>query len=124
MSECVGIHIVGYTMMMYGLGNTLGSFSSGKLLMMKMKVQTVLVVLALHLSVMVFLIIWKREPILLLIMFVTLLWGICDGTWTTVYSSKCRCMFKVQVQLPAIVMPCNTSPINLSLCTNYLCLHS
>jgi len=87
-SDTVGVHMVGYAMMMYGLGNTLGSFASGKLLKMQLKVQPMLVVLALHLSVMLFLIIWDQEPILLLILSVTLLWGMCDGTWTTVYSSK------------------------------------
>ena len=88
MSECVGVHIVGYTIMMYGLGSALGSFITGKLLALGMKVVLVLGALALHLAIMLFLVIWKREPILLLLLFVSALWGICDGTWVTSCSSK------------------------------------
>lgn len=88
MSECVGVHIVGYAIMMYGLGSALGSFITGKLLALEMKVLLVLGALALHLAIMLFLVIWKREPILLLLLFVSALWGICDGTWVTSCSSK------------------------------------
>ena len=78
-----------YAIMVYGLGNSLGSFISGKLLSLGAKSLVVLGTLVLHLSILIFLAIWEREPILLAILFIVLLWGFCDGSWMTVCSSKC-----------------------------------
>ena len=88
-AECVGVHVVGYAIMVYGLGTSLGSFISGKLLSLGAKSLVVLGTLVLHLSILIFLAIWEREPILLAILFIVLLWGFCDGSWMTVCSSKC-----------------------------------
>ena len=88
-AECVGVHVVGYAIMMYGIGNSLGGFISGKILSLGIKTLLVLATLALHLATMIFLIFWEREPILPVILFVPLLWGLCDGSWITICSSKC-----------------------------------
>ena len=88
-AECVGVHVVGYAIMVYGLGTSLGSFISGKLLSLGAKSLVVLGTLVLHLTILIFLAIWEREPILLAILFIVLLWGFCDGSWMTVCSSKC-----------------------------------
>ena len=87
-AECVGVHVVGYAIMVYGLGTSLGSFISGKLLSLGAKSLVVLGTLVLHLTILIFLAIWEREPILLAILFIVLLWGFCDGSWMTVCSSK------------------------------------
>ena len=88
-AECVGVHVVGYAIMVYGLGTSLGSFISGKLLSLGAKSLVVLGTLAIHLTILIFLAIWEREPIILAILFIVLLWGFCDGSWMTVCSSKC-----------------------------------
>ena len=88
MSECVGVQFVGYAVMLYGLGNAVGSFGSGKLLEMGLKLTTTLVNFKLHLTLMLLLIFWEREPILIVLLFISSVWGICDGVWITVYSSK------------------------------------
>lgn len=87
-TECVGVDFVGYTMMVYGLGNSLGSFISGKILSLGCKALLVLVTLVLHLAIMIFLIFWEREPVLFVLLIVVFLWGICDGSWLTVCNSK------------------------------------
>ena len=89
MTECVGVDIVGYAIMLYGLGNSLGSFISGKILSCRIKISLVLTTLILHLAVMTFLIIWEKEPLLFVLLLVTFVWGFCDGSWMTICSSKC-----------------------------------
>jgi len=89
--ECVGVHAVGYTIMIYGLGNSLGSLASGKLLALVAKFHVVLAALSLHLAIFSLFLIWEREPILPILLTIPFLYGICDGTWMTVCSSKCMC---------------------------------
>jgi len=98
-SECVGVHVVGFTIMMYGLGSALGSFVTGKLLALEMKALLELGGLVLHLAIMLFLVIWEREPILLLLLFLGALWGICDGTWVTSCSSKCVILLDIYIAM-------------------------
>ncbi|XP_065910094.1 protein unc-93 homolog A-like isoform X2 [Dysidea avara] len=86
-AECVGVHAVGYTIMIYGLGTSLGSVAGGKLLALEAKFQVVLAALTLHLTILLFLIIWEREPLLPILLTIPFLCGICDGTWMTVCSS-------------------------------------
>ena len=88
-AECMGVHVVGYAIMVYGLGSSLGSFISGKLLSLGIKIILVLGILTLHLTLIIFLAIWEREPLLLLLISVIFLWGTCDGSWMTVCCSKC-----------------------------------
>ena len=88
-AECMGVHVVGYAIMVYGLGNSLGSFISGKLLSLGIKITLVLGILTLHLTLIIFLAIWERGPLLLVLLCVIFLWGICDGSWMTACCSKC-----------------------------------
>ena len=80
---------IGYTIMVFGLGSSLGSFISGKILSFGVKTLLVLTTLVLHLAIMTFLMFWERKPNLLVLLFVVLLWGLCDGSWLTICSSKC-----------------------------------
>ena len=88
MAECVGVHVVGYAIMVYGVGNSLGNFISGKILSLGAKTPMVLTTSVFHLVIIAFLLFWGREPILLILLFVIFLWGLCDGSWLTICSSK------------------------------------
>ena len=88
MAECVGVHVVGYAIMVYGIGGTLGSFFSGKMLALKTERLTVLGTLFFHLIIITILVIWDREPIIILLLFISLAWGTCDGSWITICNSK------------------------------------
>ena len=48
-AECVGVHVVGYTIMIYGLGSSLGNIAGGKLLALETKFKVVLIALTFHL---------------------------------------------------------------------------
>ena len=89
MAECVGVHVVGYAVMLYGFGNSLGNFVSGKILSLGAKFSLVLATTILHVVIMTFLLFWEREPLLHVLLFVISLWGLCDGSWLTICSSKC-----------------------------------
>ena len=96
-TECVGVDFVGYTIMVFGLGSSLGSVISGKVLSLGVKTLLVLATLILHLAIMTFLMFWERKPNLLILLLVVFLWGLCDGSWLTICSSKC---IKVNKELP------------------------
>ena len=89
-AECVGIHVVGYAIMVFGLGSSLGSFISGKILSLGVKILLILATLVLHLAIMIFLIVWERQPVLPVILFIVFLWGLSDGSWLTICNSKCN----------------------------------
>ena len=93
MAECLGVHVVGYAIMLYGIGGTLGSFVSGKLLALKTERLLVLGNLFIHLIIILFLVNWDREPITVLLLFISLVWGTCDGSWITIFNSKFRATF-------------------------------
>lgn len=97
-AECMGVHVVGYAIMVYGIGGTLGSFISGKLLALKAQCVVILGTLFIHLIIILFLVIWEREPIMLLILFVSLVWGTCDGSWITICNSKFKLVSIMHVQ--------------------------
>ena len=88
-AECMGVQYVGYAIMVYGLGTSLGNFISGKLLSLGTKCLLVLGILVLHLTIIIFLAIWERAQVLPVLLLIILLWGFCDGSWMTVCSSKC-----------------------------------
>ena len=92
-AECLGVHVVGYAIMLYGIGGTLGSFISGKLLALKTERLLILGTLFIHLIIILFLVNWDREPITVLLLFISLVWGTCDGSWITIFNSKFRATF-------------------------------
>ena len=105
-AECVGVHMVGYAIMIYGFSTSLGSFVTGKLLALEAKFHVVLAALSLHLAIFSLLLIWEREPILSILLTIPFLYGICDGTWMTVCSSKCMYIGNNQIQVYVnLVMP-------------------
>ena len=85
MAECVGVEFMGYAVMVFGIGNSLGSFISGKVLSKGAKTPLILATLALHLAIMIFLIVWERKPVLFVLLFVVFLLGLCDGSWLTIW---------------------------------------
>ena len=95
---------VGYAIMVFGLGNSLGSVISGKILSLGVKTLLVLATLVLHIAIMTFLLLWKRKPNLLVLLLVVFLWGLCDGSWLTICSSKC-----INKQQTIPIRMCNAS---------------
>ena len=87
-AECVGAHIIGYVFIVYGAGSALASISVGKVLGYVSLTSVSLLNVCLDFGLVAFLLMWEREPNYYVMFTVAILWGICDGSWTTLTSSK------------------------------------
>ena len=87
-AECVGVHIVGYVFIVYGAASAAAAVTVGKMLGTVSITLVSLLNVCLNIGLVAFLLIWEREPNYAVIFIVAILWGICDGNWTTLASSK------------------------------------
>ncbi|XP_065916825.1 protein unc-93 homolog A-like isoform X2 [Dysidea avara] len=86
-TECVGVKWVGFSLMTYGVSSTIGSYSTGKLLSYIPRYVIIVLNLLLMLGLLVFLLLWDREPSYVVVFLVPILWGICDAVWNTTTTS-------------------------------------
>ena len=87
-AECVGVHIVGYIFIVYGGAGAVGSICVSKVIGWISITSVALLTMCLNVGIVAFLLIWKREPSYYVIFVIAILWGICDGSWSIVNSSK------------------------------------
>ena len=87
-AECVGVHVVGYVFIVYGAASAIASVSVGKLLGHVSITSVSLLNVCLNIGLVSFLLIWERQPNYFVMFTVAILWGICDGAWSTLISSK------------------------------------
>ena len=90
-AECVGVHIVGYVFIVYGAASAMAGIAVGKTLGYVSLTLVSLWNVCLNVGLVSFLLIWEREPNYFVMLTVAVLWGICDGSWTTLASSKELC---------------------------------
>ena len=91
-AECVGVHFVGYVFIVYGTASAVASICVGKILGYVSITSVSLLNVCLNVGLVAFLLIWEREPNYFVMFTVAILWGICDGSWTTLTSSKEYCV--------------------------------
>ena len=93
-AECVGVHFVGYVFIVYGAASAVTGVCVGKILGYVSITSVSLFIVCLNIGLVAFLLIWEREPNYFVMFTVAILWGICDGSWSTLTSSKeyCVCM--------------------------------
>jgi len=87
-AECVGVHIIGYVFIVYGAASAITNICVGKVLGYVSLTSVSLLNMCLNVGLVAFLLIWEREPNYYVMFTVAVLWGICDGAWTTLTSSK------------------------------------
>jgi len=92
-SECVGVHVVGYVFMVYGAASAMASICVGKLLGHVSITSVSLLNVCLNIGLVSFLLVWERQPNYFVMFTMALLWGICDGSWNSLISSKYRKYF-------------------------------
>ena len=92
-AECVGVHIVGYVFIVYGAAGAVAGICVGKIIGYVSLTSLSLLNVCLNIGLVAFLLIWEREPNYFVIFTVAILWGICDGSWTTLSSSECVCVW-------------------------------
>ena len=79
---------MGYVFIVYGTGAAVTSIIVGKVIGKVSITVMSLLNLCLNIGLVAFLLIWEREPNYAVIFIVAILWGICDGNWSTLTSSK------------------------------------
>ena len=94
-SECVGVHFVGYVFIAYGAASAAASICVGKVLGYVSITSVSLLNVCLNIGLAAFLLIWEREPNYFVIFTVAMLWGTCAGSWVTLTSSKEYCVSDV-----------------------------
>ena len=87
-TECVGVRWVGFSLMCFGVNSAVGSLFTGKILSHVPCFVMMLLNLLLMLSLMIFLLVWDREPNYAVVFIIPILWGICDSIWNTVNTSE------------------------------------
>ena len=92
-AECVGVHFVGYVFIVYGAASAVTGVCVGKILGYVSITSVSLFIVCLNIGLVASLLIWEREPNYFVIFAMAILWGICDGSWGTLTSSKEYCVY-------------------------------
>ena len=79
---------MGYVFIVYGAASAVAAVTVGKMLGTVSITLVSLLNVCLNIGLVAFLLIWEREPNYAVMFIVAILWGICDGSWTTLTSSK------------------------------------
>ena len=79
---------MGYVFIVYGGAAATAGISVGKMLGIVSITLLSLLNVCLNIGLVAFLLIWEREPNYAVIFVMTILWGICEGSWMTMTNSK------------------------------------
>ena len=132
-AECLGVHFVGYVIMVFALSSSVGSIICGRILGYVNYNIVVIVNAAFHAGTIVFLTIWEREPNFVVLFLIPIICGICVGAWLAISYSKlllyqvtvatyiCTCYMFMVIQtsmyyvlvLPIIILENSFKSINL-----------
>ena len=74
--------------MCFGASSAIGSLFTGRILSYVSRFVIMILNLLLMLSLLVFLLLWDREPNYAVVFVVPILWGVCDSIWNTVTTSE------------------------------------
>ena len=94
-TDCVGVGIVGASVIVWGTFATLSSFGSGWLMRFTTSYVMVLVCIGgLGAGSVIFLIVWERQPSFVVIFTMASIFGLCCGLNATVALGECACTYK------------------------------
>lgn len=74
--------------MSFGVSSAVGSLFTGRILSHVPRFVIMLLNLLLMLSLMVFLLVWDREPSYAVVFVIPILWGLCDSIWNIITTSE------------------------------------
>ena len=87
-SDCIGVHWIGFTQMAFGLGAALTAFTAGRLVKYIPQYFIVYIFIAINLGIVIFLILWDREPSYVASFLILFGWGTCEGIWNSIPPSE------------------------------------
>ena len=88
-SDCIGVHWVGFCLTMFGVGSALSAFIGGRLVKCIPQYVVIYFISALNAALLLFLLIWPKHPTYYVPFLILLGLGACEGTWNSMGASKC-----------------------------------
>lgn len=83
-TECVGVGVVGFAVVTWGLGMAFSSLVFGKLsISTTCTLLTAVLITVVQGGVLVFLLSWERQPSYVVVFLASIGWGVADGMWLT-----------------------------------------
>ena len=87
-SECLGVGLVGPVVMAWAISSTVSSFITGRTSAYTSRTVVAVISSSTQVGLMVFMLLWEREPSYIMVFTVTIMWGYIDGNWQTLPSSE------------------------------------
>ena len=87
-SDCIGVHWVGFSIAVYGIGSTLMAFTVGRLVKCFPQYCVVYPLVAINLGIVIFLLLWDRQPSYFASLLIIFGLGLCEGTWDSTASCE------------------------------------
>ena len=80
-SDCIGVHWIGVAMAIFGSGSGLTALIAGRLVKYIPQYFIIYTVSTINMGVLIFLLLWNREPSYVVPFLVLFGWGIWEGVW-------------------------------------------
>ena len=84
---CIGVWFSGISVFLFGLCTSLSGFLVGVISSYSRSIPAVVIAI-IHISLMIFLVLWERYPSYYVVIFSTLVWGVSDGACLSLLSSE------------------------------------
>lgn len=86
-SECIGVHWVGFCLIPFGLGSAVSATLEGRLLKCIPQFVVVYPISAVNVGLLLILLFWDKEPTYYVPFLYLFAFGICEGTWQLISAS-------------------------------------
>ena len=87
-SDCLGVSKVGFILMLFGLSSGAICFIYGPIVKYIPECIVLLLGCVIQAGLIIFLLLWKREPSYAAVIFFVVGWGAADAVWQITYSGK------------------------------------
>ena len=104
-SDCIGVHWIGFCQISFGIGSAVSAFLNGFLARFIPQYILVYIGALVNIGTVIFLLVWERQPNYYIVFIVLLLWGYCEGLWSSVPPSKfeiCRMVYWTKSFFPSL----------------------
>ena len=92
MSDCIGVHWIGFVDATFALMTASVSLAAGKLVKVVPTYILIVAAVVVHGGVVFFLLFWERSPSFVIVFAMAGAWGLGDGIWNTQVIGKYACM--------------------------------
>ena len=91
-SDCLGVSKVGFILILFGVSSAAVSSMYGTVVKYIPECLVLLLTGLIDIGLIIFLLVWKREPSYAAVIIFVLGWGVADAIWEVMYSGKAVCL--------------------------------